>query len=414
MRIIFSMLSSNRVLATSALLLAPLIINFTKISFAAYKLPLADFGRFSLYVGISSAFAYFLNSGLYEGHLKYFSLLQIEKRSRRLGLLQTRSELVSLLILMMVIIIAAIGLQAIESSESTFVLAMVFAAHVQAHSNLLTAHARVINNLIRVGSILSVRSIVSAIFFIGLIWDGDIVVAKAYLYENIAMSLFFCMFLAFRIKLRHVVNALNAVSVIKQGVWQCYASSLRNFYFALERFFASLLLSPDALGVYGRLMLVYQVMVVGGGVISQFVQQKILINALSRGVKATGIQLLKFQCTIVSVTMVMAFLVSLMSSDLLMHLLTVFMGQDIMLWGCVAIFLAGLISGTSLIDSLALGSSNGAAFLKIQVLSGLLWGALFWMCYGVLYLWTLNLQALFFLVLNILLIVGNIRFVLLH
>lgn len=414
MRIFFSKLPSYRIIFTSALLLSPIIINFAKISFAAYTLPLTDFGRFSLYVGISTAFAYFFNSGLYEGHLKYFSVLRIEKRSRRLVILQARSEFVSLLLLMTVITITLIGLLAIESSESTFVLAMVFAAHVQAHSNLLTVHARVSNNLMRVGSIIFARSIISAILFIGFILDGGAVVAKAYLYENILISLLFCIFLSFRIKFRHLVNAFKALSVIKQGVWQCYASSLRNFSFALERFFASLILSPDALGVYGRLLLVYQVIVVGGGIISQFVQQKILINALSRGVKGTGIKLLKYQGIIVSVAIVIAFFSSLALSDFLMQLLSVFMGKDILLLGCGAIFLAGLISGTSLIDSLALGSSNGVAFLKIQFLCGLIWIALFWMCYGLLHDWTLNLQSFFFLVLNLLLFVGNIRFVFLH
>jgi hypothetical protein len=413
-KFIYSMLASKKILTTSALLLVPLIVNFAKISFAAYKLPLPDFGRFSLYVALSSALVYFLNSGLYEGHLKYFSLLQIEKRSRRLCCMQIRAEFVSFTILMIAIIITLIGLQAIESSESNFILAMVFASHVQAHSNLITAHARVSNNLLRVGAILSARSLLSALLFIGLIMRGDIEVANAYLYENIAITLLFSMYLSLRIKFRHMGNAFNQVSVMKHGVWQCYASSLRYFYLALERFAASLLLSPVAMGEYGRLMLVYQVMVVGGGVISQLVQQKILINALSRGVRATGIQLLRYQGVIVSVTIVIASVIFFIASDFLMHFAAVFFGRDIMLWGCGAIFLAGLISGTSLIDSLALGSSNGFAYLKIQVLSGLVWSSLFWMCYGFLDPWTLNLQAFSFLALTVLLIVGNVRFVSLH
>lgn len=414
MKFIFSMLSSRRALATSTLLLIPLIINFAKITFAAYKLPLADFGRFSLYVALSSALVYFFNSGLYEGHLKYFSLLQIQKRSRRLCSLQIRAEFVSFTILMIAIIITLFGLHVIESPESNFILAMVLASHVQAHSNLITAHARVSNNLLRVGGILSTRSLLSTLLFIGLIMRGDIEVANAYLYENIAMTLLFSIYLSLRIKFRHMGYAFNAASVMKHGVWQCYASSLRYFYFALERFAASLLLSPVVMGEYGRLMLVYQVIVAGGGVISQLVQQKILINALSRGVRATGVQLLRYQGFIVSVTMVIASVVIFIASDFLIHFATVFFGRDITLWGCSAIFLAGLISGTSLIDSLALGSSNGFAYLKIQVLSALVWSSLFWMCYGFLDPWTLNLQAISFLALNVLLIVGNVRFVSLH
>lgn len=408
------MLSSNRLLATPVLLLLPLIVNFSKISFAAYKLPLEDFGRYSLYVGLSSALVYFFNSGILEGHLKYFSILQIEKRSRRLSVLQIRAEFVSFSVMMIAITIAQIGLQVIDSSESNFILAMILASHVQAHSNLITAHARVSNNLLRVGAILSGRSILSALLFIVLILCDNINVAKAYLYENITITLLFGVRVTLCIKFRHIVNAFSSVSVIKHGVWQCYASSLRYFYLAFERLVASQLLSPVAMGEYGRLMLLYQVMVAGSGVISQLVQQKILVNALSRGVRATGIQLLKFQGSIVIVSMVMASTVIFMASDFLMHFIPFLFGREIMLWGCGAIFFAGLISATSLIDSLALGSSNGFSFLKIQAVSGLIWLALFGVFYTVNDVWTLNLQAISFLALTVLLIVGNVCFVSLH
>lgn len=401
-------------LVISALLLVPVIVNFAKISVAAYKLPIEDFGRFSLYLGLTSAFVYFFNSGLYEGHLKYFSELQIEKRSHRLVLLQVRAEFVSFTLLMVAIVITLFGLREIDPSESTFILATVFASHVQAHSNLITAHARVMNNLLRVGVILSARSVLSTFLFISLIMRGDIEVAKAYLYENIAITLLYGMYLSSRIKFRHIANVFNATSVIKHGVWQCYASSSRYFFLALERYVASLLLSPVAMGVYGRLMVAFQVMVVGGGVISQFVQQKILINALSRGVRATGIQLLRYQGAIVTIFFVMISVVIFAAPDFLMYFATFFIGREITIWGCCAIYLAGLISGTSLIDSLALGSSNGFAFLRIQILSGLVWCVFVWICYGVLDAWSLSLQAFSFLALIVLLSVGNMRFILLH
>ena len=413
-RLFPSKLSSNGILLTSVLLLAPLIINFAKISFAAYELPLTDFGRFSLYVGLSSAFVYLLNSGLYEGHLKYFSVLLLEKRSRRLGSLQVRAEFISFGLLMMAIFITLMCLSAIDFPESTFVLATVLASHVQSHSNLITAHARVTNDLLRVGFILSLRSLLSTILFICLITYGEIEVAKAYLYENITMILIFKVYLLFRIRFWHMIKVFNVLSVIKNGAWQCYASSLRSFYLALERFFASLILPPVVMGEYARLMILYQVMVVGGGLISQFLQQKILIDALSRGVKVAGIQLLKYQGAVISLAAVIILFLFVIFSDFFIHYAALLLGPDVALWGCGVVLLAGLISGTSLIDSLALGSPKGFAFFRIQILSGFLWIALFGMCYVFLNSWSLNYQAFSFLILTLILIFGNIRFVLIH
>lgn len=445
MQFLFSIHAIMRLTPRVMLLLTPLIINFAKISFAAYQLPIADFGRYTLYVGLSSALTYILNSGLYEGHLNYFSILQHSLRSRRISWLQVRAEFVSFILLIFALFITKIGLWLFDPKESIFVLAMVIASHVQAHSNLITAHDRSINNLMRVGVILSCRSILSATLFIGFIVYGEISVGEAYLYENIIISLTFSIYFSLRFRFRNkylcisfselsrhnllifktvifrktfsctlMSGVFNPLYIIKRGVWQCYTSSVRSIFFAIERYLASLLLSPQAMGEYGILLLVYQLMITIGGVISQLVQYQILFDALSNGIKAKGIQLLKYQGAIIGVMVITVSVLFFLVPNSFIHLVSSIVGSEIPICGASAIFLAGLISGTNLIDSLALGSSKGLAFIRIQVLCGLSWIVLFAVSSSILDTWTLNQQAIMLLALIGFFLLGNVRFVKIH
>ena len=403
-----------RSVPASSLLLLPITINFAKILYAAYALPIVDFGRYSLYIGLSSALVYLFNSGLYEGHLKYFSILKIGHRSFRLSLLQVKAEIVSFVMLLLAVCISIFILFVFKPLEEIFILAMVISSHVQAHANLLTTHARVNNDLIKVGAILSIRSFLSSFFFIGLISYGGFSVWVSYLLESLALAVLFGFYLISRINFRHNLNLFSSISVIKYGVWQCYASSIRYIFFATERFVASLLLSPSAMGEYGRLMLFYQVVMVGGGVISQLVQQRILFNALFKGVKSTGILLLKYQSIIVGCAISTLIVFFALSPNTFNNCVKVIAGPNISVFGAFSIIVSGLIAGTSYIDSLALGSSKGTDLILIQTLGGIIWAIIFFALVGFFTLWSLNLQALMFLILILLLLVGNIRFVLLH
>lgn len=398
----------------SAFFLLPSVIVFSKITFAAYYLPLSEFGRLSLYLGISSALVYIFNSGLYEGHLRHFSALQLGGRSRRLSLLQLRAECLSFVGLIIGILLTSAFLFTEITSESAYLMATIFAAHAQSHLNVTTARDRVRNDLLRVAIFHIIRALVPALVFVGLVFFSGADAATAYLCENIALTLILVVYLVIRIRVRCLRNVHQSLGYVKSGIWLCYASSIRQFYFAVERILASLLLSPLAMGEYGRLLLIYQIFIVLGGVISQFLQQRVLIRALSVGVRTTGFLLLKYQGILILVGLVFVLTPFTIFPDYLFNLINVLLGPNVNFWAFSAILLSGLLAGTSLVDSLALGSSRGIKFLKFQAVGGLIWVTGFFVLSNFFDPWTINLQSIGFLGLILFFALGNIRFISIH
>lgn len=398
----------------SALLLLPVAINFLKVSYVAYVVPLEDFGLYTLYLSLSSSLVYVFNSGLYEGHLKYFSTFYLSRRLARIRWLQIHAEIASFWGLFAALLLEAVICMVFHFPETEFLSAMILSAHVQAHSNLVTTHARVENNLVRVGMILTLRSTLSAFLLVGLIAWRRAEIGEAYLMEGLCVTVAHGAYLSSRTRFRLMLRFVKAVAIAQIGFWQCYASSIRNMLFALERFTASFLLSPIEMGVYGRILLVYQVMVVAGGTVSQLFQQKILSYSLSRGVRYIGLIILKYQILAISSAGCFLFCICFLFSIDYFQFSSKFLGSGVKMWGFVIIVLSGVIVGTSLGDSLALGSSKGLAFVGIQILTGFIWCLTLLAVVALTGNWSIGMQALMLFVMTCFLFLGNALFVLLH
>lgn len=414
-----SMLEDNlhrkfNTLLVSALLMVPVAISLFKISFAAYSVPLADFGRYSLYLSISAALVYVFNSGLYEGHLNYFSKIILSKRANRIKWLQARAELVSFYGLAVVLLIASISLAFFPLDESSFILALVFGAHLQAHSNLVTAQARVEQKLLRVGVILTFRAVLSTLIFVGLIIWKNVSIGTAYLAEGMLITICHAVYLAARMHLWNFPDFSRVWLIARLGVWQCYASSVRLGIFALERLAASFLLTPIEMGIYGRILISYQVMVVSGGIVAQILQQKVLYSVLSGSVRKTGVRIFKYQSAIILTVIFLISTVWMLGYFDSITQLFIPIDSGASSWALISILIAGAIMGTSLNDSLALGSSRGRALVIIQLASGVLWCVALLVVSKTMNIWSINLQATMYLSLIVFYFFGSVCYVMLH
>lgn len=392
----------------------PLVLNFFKSIVILNIVPTVDFGRFSLYTSSAAAIAYLFNSGFYEGSITYFTALSLGRRNKRIVSLSVRLEVFSFVILFIVLTLVAIFCFLFKPSEALFFFGTILSSYGQSHLNLTTSYLRIKSDFTRLGYIMLLRSGISFFIMITLIKCFDLNISQAYFCDGVLIAIVFLIYIYKRLRLRYFFRILETVKIARLGFWQCYASAFRSLLFSVERFAASVLLSPTAMGQYAKLMVFYQVAVTGGGLISQIFQQRIVSDALSKGVKSVGFAIIKLQLYLISTISVSVLIISLIIYQWGGVAVVENLGLNLVGSAFTLVLLSGLIEGTSVFDSLALASDRGFLLIQLRILvlliflSGLIIAKIYF-C-----LWTTTHQSVAFLILTILNYFFSVIFIYLH
>lgn len=398
----------------SVIILTPFLLNFFKTIIILKIVPTVDFGRFALYTSSAVAMTYLFNSGFYEGSITYFTSLSLSQRCKRIVSLRVQLELASLVMLFITLIVVVVACNVFKLSESIFIFGAIISSHGQSHLNLMTSHLRARGDILRLGYVMVARSCFSFIITVSLVKLFNFKISEAYLFDGIAIAVCFIAHIYHGVRFKHFFKIFETIKIVNLGIWQCYASAVRSLLFAVERFFASILLSPTDMGQYAKIMVFYQVATTSGGLIAQFFQQSIVIKSLSKGVKSVGLRILRFQI----------YLMVTISAIILLFLFSIYqcvnvsviesLELNLLKSALFAVLFSGIIEGTSVFDSLALASNKGFLLirLRLSVLFAFIAGLILVVPY--VELWTITHQSVAFLLLTILNYFISIMFIYLH
>mgnify|MGYP006241736631 CR=1 FL=1 len=380
---------------TLTLLLLSPFIGFLKPVFVSLVDQQAQFGVYSLAIAYSVWFSYLFNSGAYEGLLKRYTLLLEQKKNTEILELESK---VSSLWLLALSVSALLSALTVLGTGFYFICSSFLLALATASFNIISAKLRVTGKVFLISLVQFIRLTISlGLTFILLSYTdlglGAILFLDALSLCLISIIIFlgtatlgFCNKQFFKLYLEISAMAINLT----------YVSGLRSFCLLMERQSAGFLFDEKTFSQYSQILLLFQAAIVGFGVLPQIWQQHIMFWTINNGLKkALGYQIGFIVCFLAAWAAVWIIVHNYFPEHpSTAHMLTIlFVGA------------AGICYGASFIDSILLGVKSNKGLIQVYLFTIFFGFSVLFLFIFNIEIWILEYQALFLLLLSILIFV---------
>jgi hypothetical protein len=352
-------LKINKLKSTLAFFAISPVVGFLKPLFVSILDDQAQFGNYTLVIVYSVWFSYVINSGIYEGLLKRYAQFFEEDKKDKINTLNNKIS--SFWLLLLVIVTLFISFFAAISSFYFFSAGLLLSFSTVSF-NVYCAKYRVLSNIFRISFIQLLRLTISLLITYTLILNTNfgldiILFIDALVLCFISILIFLPSFVS-TFSFKRFTKDYFEIALTARNL--TYVSALRALCLVLERQTASFLFEDVVFSQYAQILLLFQAMIVGFGLVPQLWQQNIMYWTLKKGVQKALI----IQSYCISLLLFLWIIFWLFISLIPFPFIHPFLENMnvILLVGC-----AGVVYGASFIDSILLGTKRIEKLVPVYI-----------------------------------------------
>ena len=343
------------------ILVVSAVFGLSKLLLFRYIFNGPEFGNYALAIVYSQFLMYFLSPGADCGLIRQTTKLFLGKKNE----FKTEfSHLFSILFILATFTVVAliISLFALGLANDAFYFFVILMAYGQILINGISIRFRVLGHFKVMGAVHILRIGIMSVPLYLAYFNFPIDANSILIFESL-LGLVFCLVTALALRLISFSFTLkhcqDFYKLSRVGLSLSISALIKSATFSGERSLAKLLLTPNDFGIYSTFMIGFQVIFMGGSIIGQPIQRKVLLMAEQGNFNLAKESLLKFHILIFAILAFVIF-VAFMSGINAFELNVVTL---------LLIVASAFLVGFSFYDNLVLAVAEGVLYIKILIIT---------------------------------------------